>query len=685
MRSSTTNWFRYAPRLFGTLRAIATRRNTGRRLPVLGRGFEPLEVRQVLSVSAGMDSHDHDQGQGPLDQAFGHGQSETHYIKGVPFQFARDAAPAESIVTAQTLAETGGAVSPLSSIPALHSNLGASASLFLDFDGHFEPVWGSYTNVTTPAYDFDGDALTFSDAELANIQSVWERVAEDFAPFNIDVTTVQPAVLAPGVPIADANRVAQRVAIGGTSADWYLPSYSGVSYYDSFTNSLANVSYMFAANATDPYFIGNVSSHEAGHGFGLQHQSTYDANGIKISEYNQGNSSWAPLMGQSQLSTTVSTWHNGTSSAGPTVFQDDMAMLAGTTNGFGYRSDDRGNTTATATALTTSGNTWSGTGIVGTNTDVDMFSFSVTAGDTYRIVVNGDAFAANLDAALELRNSAGSVIATANPQGTINAEIRKGLAPGNYFLAVKSSGTYGWIGQYSVNIDAPPAGVNVTPASSLMITGEDGRQTSLTVALQTQPTADVIIPISASNPAEGTVSVASLLFTSANWDIPQAVTITGVDDDLVDGDVAYSVVLGGASSVDTEYSGLDPADVAMVSLDNDEAGFGIYTDFGAGTINRSRLSGMQSETLVDLKAQFGATGNYTPNAIAVDLTGGKMVWTDSSQKAIRRANLDGSNTETLVSFETAVPRGITLDVAAGKMYWSDTAARKIQVRISTAR
>jgi hypothetical protein len=98
----------------------------------------------------------------------------------------------------------------------LHSNPGAKATLYLDFNGHFEPVYGAYTNVTNPAYDVDGDATTFSDHELDNIAEIWAAVAEDYAPFNIDVTTVEPAVLSPGAPIAKANKVAQRVAIGGS-------------------------------------------------------------------------------------------------------------------------------------------------------------------------------------------------------------------------------------------------------------------------------------------------------------------------------------------------------------------------------------------------------------------------------------------------------------------------------------
>jgi hypothetical protein len=107
---------------------------------------------------------------------------------------------------------------PLTSIPVLNSNPSATAAIYLDFNGHFEATWGSYSNVTTPVFDSDGDPTTFSDDELAYITDVWKIVAEDYAPFNINVTTVEPAVLAPGVPGSAANGVALRLAIGGSAS-----------------------------------------------------------------------------------------------------------------------------------------------------------------------------------------------------------------------------------------------------------------------------------------------------------------------------------------------------------------------------------------------------------------------------------------------------------------------------------
>ena len=46
-------------------------------------------------------------------------------------------------------------------------------------------------------FDQDGDPTTFSDGELSAIAGVWQRVAEDYAPFSVDVTTEEPAAFGP--------------------------------------------------------------------------------------------------------------------------------------------------------------------------------------------------------------------------------------------------------------------------------------------------------------------------------------------------------------------------------------------------------------------------------------------------------------------------------------------------------
>ena len=68
------------------------------------------------------------------------------------------------------------------------------------------------------------------------------------------------------------------------------------------------------------------------------------------------------------------------------------------------------------------------------------------------------------------------------------------------------------------NTDNDAAGITVTPTSGLTTTEAVGTAT-FTVVLTSQPTADVTIGLSASDPTEGTVSSPSLTFTPANWNI----------------------------------------------------------------------------------------------------------------------------------------------------------------------
>src|SRR5436309_2452114 len=103
------------------------------------------------------------------------------------------------------------------------------------------------------------------------------------------------------------------------------------------------------------------------------------------------------------------------------------------------------------------------------------------------------------------------------------------------------------------------------------------------MALTTQPTANVTIGLSSSDLTEGTVAPASLTFTPENWNTAQTVTVTGVDDFAVDGDVAYTIVTAAATSTDGSYNGLDAADVAVTNTDNDTAGIAVAPTSGLTT------------------------------------------------------------------------------------------------------
>jgi len=89
-------------------------------------------------------------------------------------------------------------ISPLPSSVVLHSRPGSASTILLDFNGH--TVAGTAWNIslgrsTIPAASFslDSDYATFSDSEQEAIRRIWQRVAEDYAPYDIDVTTEEPS------------------------------------------------------------------------------------------------------------------------------------------------------------------------------------------------------------------------------------------------------------------------------------------------------------------------------------------------------------------------------------------------------------------------------------------------------------------------------------------------------------
>lgn len=428
--------------------------------------IEVLEARQLLCV----DDLDADGAESVADDD--HDAEEAHHDGLELGTFPIIDAHRRVLVTASSTSGTTTTVaasSPLTSVPVLNSLPGAAVSVYLDFDGHFESSWGSYSNITQPAFDQDGDATTFSDGELATIQNIWRYIAEDYSPFKVNVTTVQPASFANGVSL--------RISIGGDGS-WIGP-YGGVAYVDSFTNSISNVVFVFPKNLGNgnAKYTAEASSHESGHGFGLQHQSLYSGT-TKVDEYYPGpGDGRAPIMGDS-YSATRGLWWYGTSAVSSTSFQDDMAVISRTANGFGYRVDDYGNTAAAASALTVSGSQLSGSGVITTTNDVDFFSFTTDAGP---IGINVSVLSTfnNLDANLQLFDANGGLIATSAPSTSFGASIAATVAAGSYRVAVASHGGYGDVGQYTVSGTIVVSANSVGTPSSLVAATQSISQINL--------------------------------------------------------------------------------------------------------------------------------------------------------------------------------------------------------------
>ncbi|MGI5828812.1 MAG: endonuclease/exonuclease/phosphatase family protein [Bradymonadia bacterium] len=120
------------------------------------------------------------------------------------------------------------------------------------------------------------------------------------------------------------------------------------------------------------------------------------------------------------------------------------------------------------------------------------------------------------------------------------------------------------------NIDKPSgeAGVIVEPTSGLE-TDEDGKSDSFTVVLKNRPRADVHIPVSSSDDTEGEVSKDRLIFTPDTWNLHQTVHVTGLDDDIPDSDVQYTIHIGPTFSDDPLYNQLPASTVSVINRDNE--------------------------------------------------------------------------------------------------------------------
>ncbi|CDM94315.1 Ig-like domain-containing protein [Limnospira indica] len=125
----------------------------------------------------------------------------------------------------------------------------------------------------------------------------------------------------------------------------------------------------------------------------------------------------------------------------------------------------------------------------------------------------------------------------------------------------------------------PPSSFTIQPLQGLETT-EAGGTTEFTVVLDSEPTANVTLSIVSNDESEGTVAVNELVFNPENWETPQTVTITGVDDDIDDGDQEFTITVGPAISQDPAFSGLPAQTVSVTNIDDDTAGVSINpTDF----------------------------------------------------------------------------------------------------------
>ncbi len=362
----------------------------------------------------------------------------------------------------------------MSSVPTFNSLPGATDTLYLDFDGYSEAS-GSWGSFTIAPYDLNGNANEWTPLERLVVYTVWQGVAEDYAPFNLNVSTNYAG------PFTDTVGFRQVIGNSNASEFGYPTTTLGVSYLNSYASggpanntaftfgnnfgsatgqSESDFGSMNSANLAKAIEMANTSSHEFGHALGLLH-------------YGGSNPQLNALMHTPDFGLSRERWVAGMTHSGesPVIYQDDVAIISNATNTFGYRADDVGNTRPAATILNNVGNTYSASGLIHQVSDVDVFRFSGSGSTT--IALNIQERIGNLDGEVWLYDAAGNLLST-NETSQLSASLTYALpSAGNYYVEVHSDGGPGEIGQYALSIST------TVPTVGGTISGKVFRDTNL--------------------------------------------------------------------------------------------------------------------------------------------------------------------------------------------------------------
>lgn len=431
---------------------------------------------------------------------------------------------------------------PLSDTFRLHSRPTATKTIYLDFDGFTATgtPWNAGRGrdpIVSPAYDPDGNGAAFTDNELQAIQTIWQQVAGDFAPFEVNVTTQDPGEAALVNTGGSDDQWGIRVVM--TPDDFPAPGAGGVAYIGSF-----RWGYNQAGASDTPCYVFNsvpeqaslAVSHEVGHSLGLSHDGTNDQNPFQQNAayyYGHGGSgetSWGPLMG-APYDRNVTQWDNGAffgsnnggSNANYNSGPDDISIIVSPANGFGFLQDDFGDQDTSATELTgpidaSDRVVISQFGTIERSSDLDFFQFQAGSGtldlliDPYiteawtkaadgsfsrsieSAIFNNNYWpanaSANLDVEARLYDASGNLVATSNPTGLRASFSNIPISAGIYYLSIDGVGfgspttnppdgytDYGSIGQYQITGSMPVAfGVAVSNASLSFIENDPPKQ-----------------------------------------------------------------------------------------------------------------------------------------------------------------------------------------------------------------
>ncbi len=526
------------------------------------------------------------------------------------------------------------AMAPLDQTFLLHSLPGSKRVIYLDFGGGtlsgtaWNAAWG-VASIPCPRWDPNGNGQTWDDYDLKAIQMVWQRVAEDYAPYDVDVTTELPAPGAITRSSLDDDVYGTRVLVSPISS-YYKPS-GGVAYvgiYDQVDPAdYYKPALVFPEGLSTEKCVGEACAHEAGHNLGLSHDGLTDGTGYYVGqglELKQGSSTgWAPIMGAGYYR-NVTQWSKGEYTNANNT-EDDLAVI--NAHGLDFKADDYADTPAAAADLP-AGADVSVDGVIGTRSDVDVFRFTAPAG-TAAISVTPTSPGPDLDIEVRLLDAAGTLLQTFNGSGALYAQATVTLAAGTYYLQVDGVGEgiatdqgysdYASLGWYHLRLNLGSTSPDVLP-------------TAVAYAWPLKGTAPLWVYFSgaASSDPDGTIVSYRWDFgdnTSSTYPSPNhkyltggvfTATLTVTDDD--GGTATDTIVINvnappTAVASATPLTGIAPLGVQFSSAgttDKDGTVTGYSWDFGDGG----------TSTLPNPAHSYGTAGTYTAKLTVTDDRGG---------------------------------------------------------------
>ena len=337
--------------------------------------------------------------------------------------------------------QVGPDTTPITSTPSyaledtfkLHSRPTATRKIYLDFNGHVTPagIWNDDTDpdLVNPPWSIDGSP-DFSDAEKAVVQETFRRVAEHFAPWNVDVTTEDPGVESlRKTSLGDLN-YGIRVVIGPVDGEA-----GGVAHLNSFSSSEDDPCFVYTLSGFPASVIAGIASHEVGHTVSLLHQGNLNGADPISKEYFGGHGSgalsWSPIMGNGIR--PVNQWAKG-EYEGANRTQDNLVAIANTNSGIPLLVDDHGDTRSAATFAP--GLSVTAGGVIGSTTDVDMIRINAGRGNLF-ITPKVSLVGPNLRLQVRVLNDTGAVLGTYVGAGTAG-----NMAPALITVVIPKDGMY---------------------------------------------------------------------------------------------------------------------------------------------------------------------------------------------------------------------------------------------------